>query len=677
MRPRTELRLYGRQGDALRATEPEVLALGVPDRPSGASHLLRVAAVSFACRHAGARVALVGRSSEGLRRTHLEGPSGLPALLTDMQRHGAVNVSDVDARFANGSRIWWTGAFLETEVADLVRQPIDALLVDDLEAMPADLYRRLAERVINAGAAPRRVIAAARELAPWMIERWPPTGAEGRLLVALRSEDLPQDLVDTAAASDLPKTVAERLRLLFPRVYSLPFAPFHEEMLAWSDSIVPGLRPRPFVAVWPREHAKSTIAEGVSVDLGATGRRRYVAYVRESQDQADKSVENIGGLLEAPGLVARFPELAARAVSKYGTSKGWRRNRLRTASGFVVDGLGLDVAARGLRVEEQRPDFIVLDDIDGREDSDKVTARKLRTLRNTILPLGSPGTAVLAVQNLIVPDGVFAQLVDGRADFLVDRLVSGPHKAVEELEYEKREEDTGRVHYVITHGRAAWPERGLAGAQADLNTYGPRGFLEEMQHDLGGREGALLSEDDIRHLPGSIDLDLVVRSGVGVDPSGGGAGGVCGIVGASRLEGRGRASAVVRRDVSQPATKGPQNWADRAIDLYLELEAEAIIAEINFGGDMVKHTIALAAARRDLVVPILIIRATRGKRQRAEPIATLYESGEVLHETQLTQLEREWTRWVPGDKESPNRVDAAVWVLTWLMLGGKRQFKLR
>jgi phage terminase large subunit-like protein len=92
---------------------------------------------------------------------------------------------------------------------------------------------------------------------------------------------------------------------------------------------------------------------------------------------------------------------------------------------------------------------------------------------------------------------------------------------------------------------------------------------------------------------------------------------------------------------------------------------------------MVKHTIAVAARARGLTVPVVVIRATRGKRQRAEPIATLYESGEVLHEVELPQLEREWTRWVPGDAESPNRVDAAVWLMTRLMISGKREFKVR
>lgn len=687
MKPRTELRLYGRQQEAIQATEPEILLVG-DDRPAGASHLLRAAAIVLAFRHRGARIALVSRSADALRRTHLEGLTGLPALLADMQRHGAVTVSDVDAKFENGSRLWWSGAFLETEVADLLRQPLDALLVDDLHAMPQDLYQRLADRVLAAGAAPRRVLAATGELSSWMASRWG-NGAADRRLVALRAEDLPEEIATAALVEAPPADTVEWLQAMFPRTFATGFSPYHMEFWRWVGSIVPGLRPRPFVGIWPRGRGKTTSAEAASVLLGAEGRRRYAVYVRASQDQSDKNVENIASLLGSDEIARRYPELAARAVSKYGASKGWRRNRLRTASGFTVDGVGLDKAVRGLKVEDQRPDLIILDDLDDPKDTDRATRRKIETVTKSILPLAAPGVAVLAIQNMIIPDGIFGRLADRRADFLADRIVSGPWKDVEELEYERVEAPDGRVHWVITHGTPTWPELGLSQSQADLNSFGPRAYEEEMQHQLGDREGALLKSGDIQHLGRPIDLDAVVKTAVAIDPSGGGATGTCGIVGGSRIVHKGRARGVVRADVSQPASRGPSHWADTAIDLFIELDADAILAEVNFGGDMVKNTIQVAVAARnakareedpeapELVVPIVIVRASRGKRQRAEPVATLYETGEVVHEIELPQLEREWTRWVPGDPDSPNRVDAAVWLMTWLMMGGRRKLKIR
>ena len=101
-------------------------------------------------------------------------------------------------------------------------------------------------------------------------------------------------------------------------------------------------------------------------------------------------------------------------MSKYGTSRGWRRNRLRTAGGFTIDAVGLDTAARGLKVEEQRPDLIFLDDIDGKHDTLATTAKKIATLTTSVLPAGSSNVAVIFVQNLIIKDGVASRLADGR-----------------------------------------------------------------------------------------------------------------------------------------------------------------------------------------------------------------------------------------------------------------------
>jgi len=68
--------------------------------------------------------------------------------------------------------------------------------------------------------------------------------------------------------------------------------------------------------------------------------------------------------------------------------------------------------------------------------------------------------------------------------------------------------------------------------------------------------------------------------------------------------------------------------------------------------------------------PIRLVRATRGKRVRAEPVAALYERGLVHHVGSLAKLEDQMCDWVPGGK-SPDRLDALVWALTELMLSGE------
>lgn len=111
----------------------------------------------------------------------------------------------------------------------------------------------------------------------------------------------------------------------------------------------------------------------------------------------------------------------------------------------------------------------------------------------------------------------------------------------------------------------------------------------------------------------------------------------------------------------------PAEWAQKAIDLFYEYKADRIVAERNQGGDMVKHTLQT----EDSSVPLRLVHASRGKYARAEPVSALYEQERVKHLPNLDDLERQMTTWEPlGKMGSPDRLDACVWALTDLMLGG-------
>jgi len=112
-------------------------------------------------------------------------------------------------------------------------------------------------------------------------------------------------------------------------------------------------------------------------------------------------------------------------------------------------------------------------------------------------------------------------------------------------------------------------------------------------------------------------------------------------------------------------TGNPRKWAQRAIAAYDRHEADGIVIEVNQGGDMVKHT--LQSERPHL--PIIEVRATKGKHVRAEPIAALYHGGKVSHVGQFEELESQMVQMTPAGYEgtgSPDRVDALVWALTEL-----------
>lgn len=112
----------------------------------------------------------------------------------------------------------------------------------------------------------------------------------------------------------------------------------------------------------------------------------------------------------------------------------------------------------------------------------------------------------------------------------------------------------------------------------------------------------------------------------------------------------------------------PAAWAAEVQRLYNLYQADAVVVETNFGGDMVRRNL-VAAGFTGLIKET---RATRGKQVRAEPVVNLYEQERIYHRKteRLRALEDEQLGWVPGDGPSPNRIDALVWAFTDLMKVG-------
>lgn len=111
----------------------------------------------------------------------------------------------------------------------------------------------------------------------------------------------------------------------------------------------------------------------------------------------------------------------------------------------------------------------------------------------------------------------------------------------------------------------------------------------------------------------------------------------------------------------------PEGWAQVALKSLDEWKADRIVAEKNFGGALVEANIR--AVRKS--APVKLVTATRGKVQRAEPVAALYEQRRVRHHGAFPELERQLCLFsASGFKggRSPDRADAAIWGLTEVAL---------
>lgn len=123
----------------------------------------------------------------------------------------------------------------------------------------------------------------------------------------------------------------------------------------------------------------------------------------------------------------------------------------------------------------------------------------------------------------------------------------------------------------------------------------------------------------------------------------------------------------------------PEQWAQKAIDLYHKWNANSIVYEKNQGGDLIPTLIKTI----DSEVPLKGVFASNAKIARAEPISLLYEKGKVKHVgnpqegDSLNELEIQMTTYEPmGKFKSPDRYDAMVWAITELKLKGRTPKKL-
>ena len=177
-------------------------------------------------------------------------------------------------------------------------------------------------------------------------------------------------------------------------------------------------------------------------------------------------------------------------------------------------------------------------------------------------------------------------------------------------------------------------------------------------------EGALWAEEYLQRMGHGVvpELDRIVIS---IDPAGSQnkRADETGIV----MVGREGKFAHVLADHS--GKYSPQGWAREALNLYRNHEADAIIAEKNFGGDMVKKVIETEAEAMGINARIIVKQAMRSKALRAEPVVNLYEQKRVFHHNDLSALEDEMLTWIPGQGASPNRVDALVWAIDELISG--------
>lgn len=255
-------------------------------------------------------------------------------------------------------------------------------------------------------------------------------------------------------------------------------APQHIELWDWIDSLRKDAIVPAFLADWPRGYGKTTTMRYAMARMAVRMERTFGLYVSSTQESANKHITTIRHHFERMGL--------SRAESKYGHALGWSGEQLRTNNGFTLLALGLDTAAiRGLNLDDNRPDFIVFDDIDELFDSVGNILKKKQTIARTVIPAGSRDCAYLFGQNEIHANSVMHWFVSGEAGVLRNRILSKV-VAVEGFACKPVPNPNGGKDLLkITAGTSTWAGKTLAEWEVDLNKMDEDAFRAECLHELG------------------------------------------------------------------------------------------------------------------------------------------------------------------------------------------------
>ena len=115
----------------------------------------------------------------------------------------------------------------------------------------------------------------------------------------------------------------------------------------------------------------------------------------------------------------------------------------------------------------------------------------------------------------------------------------------------------------------------------------------------------------------------------------------------------------------------PRQWASAVKEMRVKWNADKVVAERNFGGEMVLEVLRNV----DPNTPAELVTSSRSKALRAEPVSIMYEHERVVHCGDFHELQQEMVSVKAGDTtdeiklrlgRSPNRLDAMVFAFTEL-----------
>ena len=374
----------------------------------------------------------------------------------------------------------------------------------------------------------------------------------------------------------------------------------------------------------PRECGKSTwIFLILPMWAAAHGHIKFVAAFSDAASQAETHLITFKNELETNDyLKADYPELCtSKVVGSTGRSLASNAWRIVQANDFIFDANGIDTNSLGKKVFGQRPDLIILDDIEKGEKnySEYQAGRQMNTVFDDIAPMNIYARMII-VGTTTMPNSMMDQF---RKYYQGDR---GP-----ELEWVS--DQNVEVHYypaIMTNEdgseRSVWPEKwSLDWMQSQRHL---RDFAKNYMNKPVNTDGNFWTYEDLI----IEDIEWYGNTIISIDPAVT-KNKVSDYTGIAVLS-RGEDELLYVRDAFQLKVS-PSELADRVATLVDIYEPGIIYVETNQGGDLWQDVF------KDIPVRYRSIRQSVSKQIRAGKALNFYQQGLVRHTGHFPVLEEQ------------------------------------
>jgi phage terminase large subunit-like protein len=378
----------------------------------------------------------------------------------------------------------------------------------------------------------------------------------------------------------------------------------------------------------PRDAGKSTwLFKLLPMWAAAHGHAKFIAAFADSGPQAKKHLSSFKRELETNARIqVDFPDLCQPLKRRGNVNVSDTQDLYQAQSGFVFAAGGADVSVLGMKVEDQRPDLIILDDLEPDEASysDYQMNQRLGTLTDAILPLNIRARVILA-GTVTMPGSITHQLIKSKL----------PGEETEEWIKTER----FRVHHykpIVTdddgNEQSMWPEKWpMDWLNSVRHT---RSFAKNYENNPLAIDGQYWTRDDFTY--GSLPCAITILSvdGAVTDNKKSDFTGLAVVGATAHQPGDPKRRCEVKYAVGVKLLgKALRARILKIIEMYPEIKV--ILVEANQGGELWRDVM------HDMPVKVVLFSNSEPKEVRAGKVHAMYQRipTRVMHTARLQQAE--------------------------------------